>query len=63
VVTTGGQIIKSVQEIRNRGGIVENVLCAIQRNPEASEILAKEGLTLKPVLTMEYIKEAAKKTN
>jgi len=61
VVTTGGQIIKSVQEIRNRGGIVENVLCAIQRNPEASEILAKEGLTLKPVLTMEYIKEAAGK--
>ncbi len=62
VVTTGGQIIKSVQEIRNRGGIVENVLCAIQRNPDASEILAKEGLTLKPVLTMEYIKEAVKKT-
>jgi orotate phosphoribosyltransferase len=63
VVTTGGQIIKSVQELRNRGGIVENVLCVIQRNPEASEILAKEGLCLKPVFTMEYIKEAAKAKN
>jgi len=62
VVTTGGQIIKSVQELRDRGGIVENVLCVIQRNPNASEILAKEGLCLKPVLTMEYINEAARKT-
>jgi orotate phosphoribosyltransferase len=61
VVTTGGQIIKSVQELRDRGGIVENVLCVIQRNPNASEILAKEGLALKPVLTMEYINEAARK--
>jgi orotate phosphoribosyltransferase len=61
VVTTGGQIIKSVQELRNRGGIVENVLCVIQRNPDASEILAKEGLHLKPVLTMEYINETTKK--
>jgi orotate phosphoribosyltransferase len=61
VVTTGGQIIKSVQELRNRGGIVENVLCVIQRNPDASAILAKEGLSLKPVLTMEYINETAKK--
>jgi orotate phosphoribosyltransferase len=63
VVTTGGQIIKSVQELRNRGGIVENVLCVIQRNSEAAEILAKEGLNLKPVFTMEYIKEAAKAKN
>jgi orotate phosphoribosyltransferase len=63
VVTTGGQIIKSVQELRNRGGIVENVLCVIQRNSEAAEILAKEGLNLKPVFTMEFIKEAAKANN
>jgi len=61
VVTTGGQIIKSVQELRDRGGVVENVLCVIQRNSDASEILAKEGLSLKPVLTMEYINEAARK--
>jgi orotate phosphoribosyltransferase len=60
VVTTGGQIIKSVQELRNRGGIVENVLCVIQRNPDATKILAKEGLCLKSVLTMEYINKAAK---
>ena len=55
VVTTGGQIILSVRELRNRGAKIDTVLCVIQRNPDAAEILAKEGLTLKPVLTMEYI--------
>ena len=59
VVTTGGQIIKSVQELRNRGAKIETVLCVILRNPDANEILAKEGLNLKSVLTMEFINEAA----
>jgi len=56
VVTTGGQIIKSVRELRSGGAKIENVLCVIQRNIDAAEILAKEGLSLKPVFTMEYIK-------
>jgi len=56
VVTTGGQIIESVKELRLRGAIIDTVLCAIQRNDAATEILAKEGLNLKPALTMEYIK-------
>ena len=58
VVTTGGQIIESVKELRNRGATITDVLCVIQRNPDASSILAKEGLNLKPVFTMEYIKNA-----
>ena len=56
VVTTGGQIIESTKELRNRGAIVDTVLCVIQRNENASEILKKEGLELKPAFTMEYIK-------
>jgi len=56
VVTTGGQIIESVRELRARGAVIDTVLCAIQRNPAATDILAKEGLTLKPAFTMEYIK-------
>jgi orotate phosphoribosyltransferase len=59
VVTTGGQIIESVNELRNRGAKIENVLCVIQRNPDATGILAKEGLTLSSVFTMDFIKEAA----
>lgn len=56
VVTTGGQIVLSVQDLRERGAIIDTVLCVIQRNPEASQILAREKLTLKPAFTMEYLK-------
>jgi orotate phosphoribosyltransferase len=59
VVTTGGQIIESVKELRARGAIIDTVLCVIQRNPAASDILSKEGLTLVPAFTMEYIKSVA----
>ena len=57
VVTTGGQIILSAKELRDRGAIVEDVICVIQRNDEATEILAKEGLKLKPAFTMQYIEQ------
>ena len=57
MVTTGGQIIKSANMLREIGAKVDFVLCAVQRNPDAAEILAKEGLTLIPFMTMEYIKE------
>lgn len=56
VVTTGGQIIESVKELRSRGAIVKTVLCVIQRNNAATAMLAKEALTLVPAFTMEYIK-------
>ena len=59
VVTTGGQIIKSANMLREAGAKIDFVLCAIQRNPDATDILAKEGLTLLPYMTMEYIKEQA----
>ncbi|MCL2180068.1 MAG: orotate phosphoribosyltransferase [Treponema sp.] len=61
VVTTGGQIIESVKELRNRGAKIKNVLCVIQRNSDASEILANKNLKLKIVFTMEYIKDIVKK--
>ena len=60
IVTTGGQIIQSVQELRNRGAIIDTVLCVILRNNEAIELLKKENLSLKYILTMEFIKEAIK---
>jgi len=60
VVTTGGQIIESVTELRNRGAIIDTVLCIIQRNPESTEILKKVGLKLLPAFTLEYIKDQTK---
>jgi len=59
VVTTGGQVIESVNELRKLGASVGHVLCVIWRNPEAERLLAGQGLTLIPAFTMEYIKEAA----
>jgi len=59
VVTTGGQIIESVKELRNRGAIIDTVLCVILRSAQATDILAAEGLNLKPVFTMEYIKSVS----
>ncbi|MDR3263392.1 MAG: orotate phosphoribosyltransferase [Clostridiales bacterium] len=52
VVTTGGQIIESVRELRSRGAIVENVLCVILRNTDAYQIMQSAGLTLTPLFTM-----------
>jgi orotate phosphoribosyltransferase len=59
VVTTGGQIIESVKELRDRRAKIENVLCVIQKNSDATNILANEGLCLKSIFTMNFIKEVA----
>lgn len=55
VVTTGGQIILSANDLRKLGAQIEYVLCVIQRNSSAKEILAKEGLNLIPLFTMEEL--------
>jgi orotate phosphoribosyltransferase len=52
VVTTGGQIILSSNDLRKFGAQVENVLCVIQRGMDAGDILKKEGLNLAPLFTM-----------
>ena len=59
VVTTGGQILLSVKDIRGAGAHAAHVICVIQRNANASEILAAEGLELRPLFTMEYIKSVS----
>ena len=57
VVTTGGQIIESVRELRQRGAQIDTVLCVILRDEKAIRILAEEGLKIIPAFSMEYIKE------
>ena len=57
VVTTGGQIIKSVKELREKGANINTVVCAILRNDEAIEILKKEELELRYAFSMEYLKQ------
>ncbi len=55
VVTTGGQIISSVNGLREAGAIVEDVLCIIERNPEGRRRLEEIGLRLHALFTMEEL--------
>lgn len=51
VVTTGGQVVLSTNDLRALGADVEHVLCVIDRSPDAGAALAAEGLTLHALLT------------
>jgi orotate phosphoribosyltransferase len=57
VVTTGGQIITSVNQLRELGAKIDTVLCVIVRDPKAYDNLEKADLTLKPLFTMEELKK------
>lgn len=46
VVTTGGQILLSVRDLREAGAIVNDVICVIERNPEGRQNLMEDGLNL-----------------
>lgn len=59
VVTTGGQILLSVEDLRKEGAIVDTVVCVICREAVAFEKLKEKGLTLKPLFTMEELKTQA----
>lgn len=61
VVTTGGQIIESVKELRALGAEIENVMCVIIRNSLAHEKLAAIDLKLIPLFTMEELKAISEK--
>ncbi len=56
VVTTGGQILESVRELRKQGADVEHVVCVIERNPVGRENLKAEGLKLTALFTMDELK-------
>lgn len=59
VVTTGGQIITSVRELRELGAKIDTVSCVIVRDPKAFDNLKEANLELKPLFTMEELKELA----
>ncbi|RAP75289.1 orotate phosphoribosyltransferase [Paenibacillus montanisoli] len=55
VVTTGGQILLSVKELREAGAIVEDVVCVIERHPDGRKNLAENGLKLHALFKMEEL--------
>ncbi len=56
VVTTGGQIVISTNDLMERGADIEYILCVIERDIRGRENLKKEGLELRSLFTMEELK-------
>lgn len=59
VITTGGQVVMSTQDLRGLGAIVEHVLCVIDRSDGGHEALRAAGLTVSAVLTAADLDAAA----
>lgn len=59
VVTSGGQIIISTKELRERGALVSQAICVINREAGGPEKLEKEGIELLPLFTMTELKNNA----
>lgn len=59
VVTTGGQVLLSCADLRERGALIDTVLCVIDREAGGPEAFASEGLALRALLTMTQLTTAA----
>lgn len=55
VITTGGQVLLSVDDLRKAGAVVEHVVCVIDRGGGA-EPLAAAGLSMRGLFTMAELK-------
>ena len=56
VTTTGGSVMKAVRAVRDQGCAVRKIITIVDRDEGATANLAKEGLQLVPVFTMEDFK-------
>lgn len=59
VVTSGGQIVESVAELRKLGARVDHAVCVIDRESGGPENLAEIGVSLSPLYTMSELQAAA----
>lgn len=58
VITTGGQVILSTNDLREEGAIVKDVICVIERNPEGRRKLEEIGLQVHSLFKMEELLSA-----
>src|SRR3954463_3061030 len=58
VVTSGGQVVISCGDLRERGAVVEHALCVIDRESGGPAALADLGVGLRPLFTMTELKVA-----
>lgn len=56
VITTGGQVVLSCEDLRKEGALLENVLCVINREQGGPENLAKANLKMTALFTAADLK-------
>lgn len=61
VITTGGQVVMSTEDLRRLGATVENVLCVIDRSDGTHEALHAAGLEVSALFTAADLEAAASK--
>ena len=59
VITSGGQVVLSSQDLRGLGARVEQALCVIDREAGGAPNLAEAGVRLTPLFTMSELERAA----
>lgn len=51
VITTGGQVVASADDLRNRGALIDSVLCVIDRSGGEHRTLANASLSVTALFT------------
>jgi orotate phosphoribosyltransferase len=59
VVTSGGQVVTSCGDLRERGAIVEHAVCVIDRGAGGAENLSEVDVELHALFTMSELERAA----
>jgi orotate phosphoribosyltransferase len=58
VVTSGGQVVTSCGDLRERGAVVEHALCVIDREAGGPDALTEIGVELRPLFRMRELQPA-----
>lgn len=53
VITTGGQVIMSAQDLRDEGAVIDQVLCVLLRSDEGVARLQVADLSVRPLFRLE----------
>ena len=59
VVTSGGQVVTSCGDLRERGAVVEHAVCVIDREAGGAKNLAEVDVELRALYTMRELEDAA----
>lgn len=59
VITSGGQVASSTADLRERGAVIDEALCIVDREEGGAANLAEHGLRMSALFTADELKAAA----